>query len=285
MAKDPEQRYQRGSEFAEDLRQLQQIVGPVSTTTSIRAVLSTGTRSTSTRLRKKEKTSTGISPEAEVAQAQKLVHVAMQKAPIRDLILGAAILVVLVFVGAQTKLLVTSPKGTVNVPSEAPLPGASPATAVTNPADTGSGREVTSAPVTAGSATPAKAGGASKQNRPANLHSAKQVVVPLSTLDLAVQHQFKDATLFVWVDDKLLLTRSLHGAAQKRMVVFNGLRGTQSETLKIPAGKHVIRIRALSPDETVDLSRTVSAEFIGGADKSLQVTIDKHNTVMHLSWQ
>jgi hypothetical protein len=109
-------------------------------------------------------------------------------------------------------------------------------------------------------------------------------VVPLSTLDLAVQHQFKDATLFVWVDDKLVLTRPLHGAAQKRLVVFNGLHGVESETLKIPAGKHTLRLRTLSADETIDLSRTVSAEFIGGATKALQVTLDKHNTVMKLSW-
>jgi hypothetical protein len=59
----------------------------------------------------------------------------------------------------------------------------------------------------------------------------------------------------------------------------------ESETLKIPAGKHVIRVRTLSADETIDLSRSVSAEFVGGGDKSLQVTIDKHNTVMRLSWQ
>ena len=110
-------------------------------------------------------------------------------------------------------------------------------------------------------------------------------MVPVSNLDLAVQHQFKDATLFVWADDKLILTRALHGGAQKHLVVFNGLRGVESETLKIPAGKHVLRVRALSADETIDLSRTVSAEFIGGVDKSLQVTIDKHNTVMRLSWQ
>jgi hypothetical protein len=116
------------------------------------------------------------------------------------------------------------------------------------------------------------------------VHIAKQIVVPLSTLDLAVQHQFKEATLFVWVDDKLTLTRVLHGAAQKHLVVFNGLRGVESETLKIPAGKHVIRVRTLSADETIDLSRTVSAEFVGGGDKSLQVTIDKHNTAMRLSW-
>ena len=109
--------------------------------------------------------------------------------------------------------------------------------------------------------------------------------MPLSNLDVAVQHQFKDATLFVWVDDQLALTRPLHGGAQKRMVVFNGIRGVDSETVKVPAGKHALRVRALSADETIDLSKTVSAEFVGGGEKSLQVTFDRHNTTMHLSWQ
>jgi hypothetical protein len=81
------------------------------------------------------------------------------------------------------------------------------------------------------------------------------------------------------------LTRPLHGGLQKRMILFNGVRGVDSETLKIPAGKHALRVRALSADETIDLSKTISAEFVGDGEKSLQVTFDKHNTSMHLSWQ
>ncbi len=42
---------------------------------------------------------------------------------------------------------------------------------------------------------------------------------------------------------------------------------------------------ALSADQTIDLSKTISGEFIGGDEKSLQITIDKHNTAMHLAWQ
>jgi hypothetical protein len=47
----------------------------------------------------------------------------------------------------------------------------------------------------------------------------------------------------------------------------------------------VVRLRAVTSDESIDLSKTVSAEFIGGGVKSLQVTFDKHNTAMRLSWQ
>jgi len=107
----------------------------------------------------------------------------------------------------------------------------------------------------------------------------------MSTLDLAVQHQFKDATLFVWVDDKLVLKRPLHGGAQKKLVVFNGIRGVDSESLKIPAGKHLLRFRALSTDQTADLSKTVSAEFVEGDTKSAQLSFDKHNSSMRLTWE
>lgn len=117
------------------------------------------------------------------------------------------------------------------------------------------------------------------------VHHAKPVIVPSSILDLAVQHQFKDATLFVWVDDKLSLTRPLHGGAQKKLVVFNGIRGVDSESLKIPAGNHFLRFRALSTDQAVDLSKTISADFVGGDTKSLQITFDKRNSSMHLAWQ
>ncbi len=284
MAKDPEQRYQRGAELAEDLLQLQQLLKTGSSTTSLRALSATGTRSTSTRNARMGNAPTGANPVAEVAKAEKLVHTILQKAPLRDLILGAAILVILVFVAAQTKLVVSPPR----VGETASYP-ASPrrAAAISTMAHPTPAKETSSA--VAKTATVQQA--SSSENAPPRkkrvpaLQPAKQIVVPLSTLDLAVQHQFKDATLYLWMDDKLMLTRPLHGANQKHMVVFNGLRGAEQETVEIPAGKHVLRVRAVSADQTIDLSRTVSADFLGGGDKSLQVLIDKHNTVMHLTWQ
>jgi hypothetical protein len=284
MAKDPEQRYQRGAEFAEDLRKLQQVLGQGANTTSMRIAALTATDMASARAGTARRTTSRSNPVAEIAKAENLVRTVAKKAPLRDLILGAAIIVVLVFVGAQTGLLVTSPKVGISRPEAAPA--TAPTAGVTS--------TTSSAPPNAASApsapsTPVRAT-ATTHKPPRRNHAPavvveKQIVVPLSTLDLAVQHQFKDATLYVWVDDTLTITRSLRGAAQKHLVVFNGLRGSESETLKIPAGHHVIRVRALSADQTIDLSRTVSADFVGGGDKSLQVTIDKHNTVMRLNWE
>lgn len=288
MSKDPEQRYQSGAEFADDLRQLQQVFEAGSTTTSLRTPLMTGPKTSGTRIGKTGQRASAAA--ADMDGQELLVLTALRKAPIRNVILGVAALVLLLVAGVQSNLLLISPKLGVNALSLSNTPttptsleGKGTTSVQANYVSHTAGTSV----ATLSRPVAAKA----RMRKPRSLASAapsipaEQIVVPLSNLDVAVQHQFKDATLFVWVDDHLALTRPLHGGTQKRMVVFNGIRGVDSETLRIPAGKHALRVRALSADETIDLSKTVSADFIGGGEKSLQVTFDKHNTAMHLSWQ
>jgi eukaryotic-like serine/threonine-protein kinase len=286
MAKDPAGRYQRGSELAEDLRQLQLEPRKGATTTSLQSPLPAGTRSRPTR----QGTATMASPASitAVAQAEKVVHHILFKAPIRDLVLGAATLVMLVILGAQSNLFVNSPKGAMNT-STPPISDPSLARVAPSKAQNHPAPAVIAPPVAASAAVvrsiPASAPVLRKVA--AKLHPVKPVAatLPTATLDLAVQHQFKDATLYVWIDDQLELTRPLHGGAQKKLVVFNGIRGVDSESLKVPAGTHVLRFRAVSTDQAVDLSKTVSAEFVAGYTKSVQLTFEKHNTTMHLAWQ
>lgn len=276
MAKDPNERYQRGSDFAEDLRILQQHYKPGSTTSSLTRVTSTGTRSALTSAlmpTANEMRSTSVN----VAVAGSAVQNFFSTARIRDLILGALTLILLVIVAGQSKLLVPFPwmgsNGGVTTPVTPSAPN-SDRTLTASPVQTETTQPVSAAPV------------ARKKASLKTTHAAsRQIVVPFSTLDLAVQHQFKDATLYVWVDSKLTLTLPLHGAAQKKLVVFNGVRGVESESLKVPAGKRVLRFRALSTDQTVDLSKSLSAEFVGGDTKALQVSFDRHNSAMHLTWQ
>jgi len=291
MAKDREQRYQSGAELAEDVRQLQQMFRPASTTASLRASAPTGTRSAGTRFGKPAQEAPGTDPLLVMAKAAKVFGSAIRKARARDMILGALTVFMLVIAGVESKLFVLSPKAVAPAPAEAPL---SPAGTSSSTAQSDSTNDAPVASHPAPAAVSPRNGSApaphitkqiiAKQSVAKQI-VAKQIVVPLSTLDLAVQHQFKEATLFVWVDDKLTLTRPLHGGTQKKLVVFSGVRGVESQTLNIPAGKHVLRVRALSGDRTTDLSRTISADFIGGGEKSLQITFDKHNTVMRLAWQ
>ena len=272
MAKDPKERYQRGSDLGDDLRILQQSFIASPTTTS-RLRTATATRSALTG-----KTS-ALRP-AVAAPAAGALQGIFRNGRVRDVLLGALALVLLVIVGAQLKLFVSTPK--------IDMSGSGAASNPVTTANVGAAKlpvEDAAAPAKVLQSVPVSAA-PDKKAAPKISHSVpKPIVVPLSTLELAVQHQFKDATLYVWVDDKLELTLPLHGAAQKKLVVFNGVRGVTSETMKVPAGKRMLRFRALSTDQTVDLSKTLSAEFVGGDTKSLAISFEKHNSAMRLNWE
>jgi serine/threonine protein kinase len=307
MAKEPVKRYQRGSEFAEALRQLQEYRHPSSTATlqAIQAAeMSRDTRRTS-------------GAPAGFLHAAKTLQAAVMKAPIRDLALGAGTIVLLVIVGVQSKLLVNTHEDAADVGIRAQqIPGVqnssaqnsdslslgsqnsgaptsavqAPGTKAIQPAPANSmpARDAATARSATDKATVQKASTKSSGNSSKTgsaSRTTREIVVPLSNVELAIRHQFKEATLTVWVDDKLTLTRELHGGTQKRLVVFSGVRGTESETLKVPAGKHVLRFRAQTADQTVDLSKTLAADLIGGNDKTLLITFEKHNSVMKLEWQ
>jgi len=278
IAKNPEERYQTGAEFAEDLKQLQQNYKVGSTTSSLHAILQTGTRSTATR------TATGVLTMQAVEDAEHVVRHVLFRAPVRDLMVGAAIVFLLVVIGTQTGLLVLPVKldlaglfsGTAVAENPTPTPRTPASASVGQPVET----PALSAPIIA-AAPRTKV----RSNHPRAIQKETvQVLVPSSTLQLSIQHQFKDATLSVWVDGKLALTRPLHGGVQKKLVVFSGVKGTESETLAVPAGNHELRLRAQSTDQTVDLSKSISAHFVGGDEKILQVSFDKRNTMMRLSW-
>ena len=271
MAKDPKERYQRGSDFGDDLRILQQSYNAGSTTTS-RLRTGTGTRSALTG-----KTS-AMRPAAvpNVGAIQRVFGTGR----VRDAMLGGLALVLVAIVLGQAKLFES--------PSKTDSSGSGAAQNTARSANVAAMKllaEDASAPPKVLQSVPVSATPVKKATPKISHPAPKAIVVPFSTLELAVQHQFKDATLYVWVDDKLELTLPLHGAAQKKLVVFNGVRGVTSETLKVPAGKRMLRFRALSTDQTVDLSKTLSAEFVGGDTKSLAISFEKHNSAIRLNWE
>jgi serine/threonine protein kinase len=279
IAKNPEDRYQKGAELADDLRTLQQAYKPGSTTTSLHAAGPFTRRLNLTQV-VSPRNAKGR-PDDAIAQAQTVVQHILYKAPVRDLILAGASVILLVILGAQSKLLVKVPKSVV-----AAVTGA---TQETDASSEQASKLVATAPL---QQTPAAQGPVAPA-KPARLRRTpkaqssppKPAEVPTATLDLGVQHRFKDATLFLYVDDKIALERPLHGGVQRKLIVFNGVRGVESESVQVPAGKHVLRIRALSTDHSIDLAKTVTVDFVGGDNKSLQVTFEKHNSMMRLNWE
>ena len=294
MAKNPAKRYPRGMEFAEAVMQVQALCPA-----SPNAASATASPTVARTAMRKAAPAQSLSgrPAVGLAYAAKVIRAEILKSPIKDLILGVATVILLLVVGVQSKLLFRTRQEAADpgqlhaqpLPVKVPVPGASNEQVAANAAN--AVPKHTHAPTNA--AVHKAAGKAHSKSQPkpqapeivAAPQPVKQIVVSLSTVELAVRHQFKDATLSVWIDDKLALTRPLHGGTQKRLVVFNGVRGFESETLKVPAGKHILRFRTQTADQTTDLSKTIAAEFIGGNDRTLQISFDKRNTAMHLDWQ
>jgi serine/threonine protein kinase len=282
MAKDPADRYQHGAEFASDLRQLRLEHTASTTSMGLRISNVTGT------FKVPPASSKCDSPKGSQKARRLLLSVIPKTGRARILVSALIILFVTVTITAPWRKSAVSPL---------PMPTVSATSIGTAAQRAAEDTKRVVVPIPSADSTASSAHGVSRHFRGKATPSAiplkssggtsvaRQVLVPDSTLQLAIQHQFKDATLSVWVDDKLALTCPLHGGTQKRLVVFNGVRGTDSETLQVPAGKHVIRLRAQSSDQSITLSRSISAEFVGGGDQTLQVTFDKHNTAIRLNWQ
>jgi serine/threonine protein kinase len=287
MAKNPDERYQNGTDFAADLRLLHSgIVPPPSpTTTSLQVITAavdrqgksrTGTTSHATAFR-------GIT--APGAKPRKSWNV-FAKWPTRDLVLGGLTIALLALAGLKSGLLHPLVEGdpvqTVQKATPPSVPAAQSATVTENAAGIPAESAAIAKPTLHKAASVRAESSATRSHASS---SAGPVLVAPSMVELSVRHQFKDATLTVWVDDQLLLTRPLHAGTQKKLVVFSEVHGMDSETLKVPAGKHMLRLRVQTGDQTIDLSKTVAADFIGGEDKTLLVTFDKRNTAMHLEWE
>ena len=275
MAKDPNERYQRGGDFAEDLRILRTY--STNSTTGSRGKTSTTTRPALTG------SVSAMRPAEEAAAVGGALQRLLSKVRTRHLILGAATVVLMAGLAYHFRL----PIGTTNVGSTSSVKTANNSAASMN-LDTAlpipptvQAEPVRPAPAPASAARRKEKKTSSKTTHP----PSAPIVVPTATVEMAIQHQFKDATLYVWVDDKLALTLPLHGASQKKLVVFNGVRGAVSESLKVLAGKRTLRFRAVTSDQTVDLSRSLVADFAGGDNKTLSVSFEKRNSSMRLTWQ
>jgi eukaryotic-like serine/threonine-protein kinase len=278
MAKDPEQRYQRGAELADDLAEL-------------RAQKLPGTTTSLTNLGLRTRTGTAIpalngGPAVGLAYASKIIRSKLLGHS-KDMAIALVAVIVLLGIGVQSKLLVLSHAGTAaaaqDVAEHADVAQSASAPTKTDVTTRPGTETAAPAPVTIAKATSVRSASAKTPTK--DTAHASTVQAPLSSVELEIRHQFKEATLSVWLDGKLLLTRPLHGGTQKRLVVFNDVRGAESETIKVPEGKHELRFRAQTDDHTVDLSRTVFGDFVSGQDKTLQISFDKHNSAMRLDWQ
>lgn len=99
--------------------------------------------------------------------------------------------------------------------------------------------------------------------------------LPSGTLQIQIRHHFAEARASVWLDNRLIYTRSLHGDTKTRALVFRRVEGRQSETIGVPTGKHKVRVRIQSAADHYDQSKTVEGAFAKNRQSTLEIVCGK----------
>ena len=294
MAKDPAQRYQRGNEFALDVRELRERRSSITqTSTWVPPASSTGmgTRTqsnTSLRTRGSDAGLASVNRRAsKYPYLDRLMETARRSWP--KLAVGAAILTVAV---ALIGLLRPTRSGE-SVPPPAQPAAASSSTAHSSGPRAGLAHVNIGKPVPTTSAAPSafikpsRRSAAKTSARSSDKESlSKESRTGTASLKMSVEHHFMDAKVSLFVDDKLAYEHSLRGESKKRLVLFRrGVQGTDFETVNVPTGEHRLRVHVESAAENFNRSTTILGSFIAGQDKVLRISFDKQRKDMLVALQ
>ena len=124
------------------------------------------------------------------------------------------------------------------------------------------------------------AAGKSSRQAAAKLQAASTPVLASpttssATLRLRVEDRLSQAEVILWIDDKLAYDQTVGGVVKKRMVVFKGVEGYQSDSLQILSGDHRFRVRVHSGDNSYDQTAVISGTLPSQAERLLFIQCEK----------
>jgi eukaryotic-like serine/threonine-protein kinase len=94
-----------------------------------------------------------------------------------------------------------------------------------------------------------------------------------SKLEIVCKHNFESAILEIDVDDRKFYRGPLHGTKQGRLVThFEGRLRTERP---IPPGRHLLRVRVVSPRDKYDDQDAIQGEFTEGEARTLLIEFGK----------
>ena len=268
MAKDPAQRYQRGLEFALDLRELR----------GRRAQISKSANGGSRLPEAREVLARSFGDAAHVPSANRvpsgffgmLGHAVRQapqfvrlqvsswrRRPALPLGLVFLVLTIILSLFAYHRSL-QSRGGSQTSPSTTVAASGAPTPVVSEPNAVESGAEKVSN---------------SKQSSKA---------VADSTLSIRIEHRFSAAELSLWVDDKLAYDRPLLGLVKKRWDPFR-MDVRETETVRLSTGKHRILVQVRSTPDKYEQSASVLGSFSKDHPAILQINFERQGKAMRLT--
>src|SRR6266576_401596 len=103
-------------------------------------------------------------------------------------------------------------------------------------------------------------------------------------LHLKLQHEFRNASVSVWVDDDLAYSGRITGSTRKKfgLIPTGSAQGNLSQIIPVHSGQHSIRIR-IEPDEATMQEDSIRGDFATRTERNLDVTA--WHSGLSLSWQ
>lgn len=256
MAKNPADRFQSGAEMAEVIANFRQThtlseKGTFSTT-STRSPLRTGSRAL--------KPPPGSTP----SRAEN------GRRPTSEKIFWS---------GTGALLLVASLLLYEGIVSQSPRPAATPQTPA-QPVAASAPPASLPAPSTATSSTkprpkPPQAKRTSESPDQASTVSAK--TAEPANMQIEITHTFAEGEVTLWLDNRAVYSRLLHGETTKHRLVFRQVHGYRTDSIQVPAGPHEIHVRVHSADNAYDQSKNIIGLFTAKGESFLHILCDKHN--------
>jgi len=106
-----------------------------------------------------------------------------------------------------------------------------------------------------------------------------------AAMQIDIQHPFPDAELTVWLDNRTIYSRRLHGEATKHALVFRQVHGHYADSIQVPSGAHQIHVRVRAADDSYDQSKTISGSFTAQGRAILHILCDRHGSELDVSLQ
>jgi len=116
------------------------------------------------------------------------------------------------------------------------------------------------------------------------LAQAVEVVAPPpSYLRITVAYPFRAAQIIVWVNQKQapekeqkeMINDVMLGSERRTAGPLRRAEGSYSQTLRMPAGPHTVRVRVASTEEPFDQTRVVNLQFTPGATTPLEIACNR----------
>jgi serine/threonine protein kinase len=269
MAKDPGQRYQRGLEFALDLRELRERGQTISKDANsasrfpeARDVLARSLGDVTTHVPSANFALVGFFQRLRLAARQAPTFIRLQllswwRRPAVHIALVFSVATIVLSFFANHK----------NAPSR-------------NSSQTGPSAIVGSS----GAPAPMVSEPNAIDHSAEKLHNSKEPskAVADSTLNIRIEHRFSGAELSLWIDDKLAYDRPLRGQIKKHWDPFR-MDVRESETVRLPAGKHRILVRVRSTPENYEQSASILGSFTRDHPAMLQINFERQGKAMRLA--